>query len=70
MVRGELQQQREPRPGRPRLAGNQALLPIEYRPVIDQLVQAGLGPLHGRRSSPPDKHARSTASMIYTVCGW
>ena len=35
----ELQQQREPQPGRPALPGGQLPLIVEQRPVLDQLVQ-------------------------------
>jgi len=35
----ELQQQREPQPGRPALPGGQLPLVVEQGPVVDQLVQ-------------------------------
>ena len=38
----ELQQHREPEPGRPALPGDQLPLVVEQRPVLDQLVQVHL----------------------------
>jgi len=64
----ELQQQHEPQPGRPALAGHQLALVIEQDPVLDQLLEIHR-PSHGRPSfrrrtitdSPADtRFSRST----------